>query len=247
MFRCFNDAFHLFWFSKIKTVLVIWLLFMSYFSGAVHAQNDALGSWNILHFRYSQNQNLLFFGEAQLRSLGFYNQYHYHEWKVGVLHQFQPNFNAGIAFGKYDTYAEGGNFVVPKRSDEWRLWPQIILSQKIKKCHIEHRYRGEFRWFPSDFRMRFRYRLLLSYTLAKTKSGQSFKMEGGNELFFGTRAPYFERNRSHIGFSFPLTPYLRTQIGYLHQFDFQIFDETGRDFLQVGLYFHFKKPEKPKP
>jgi hypothetical protein len=207
---------------------------MSYFSGAVHAQNDALGSWNILHFRYSQNQNLLFFGEAQLRSLGFYNQYHYHEWKVGVLHQFQPNFNAGIAFGKYDTYAEGGNFVVPKRSDEWRLWPQIILSQKIKKCHIEHRYRGEFRWFPSDFRMRFRYRLLLSYTLAKTKSGQSFKMEGGNELFFGTRAPYFERNRSHIGFSFPLTPYLRTQIGYLHQFDFQIFDETGRGHGKIN-------------
>jgi hypothetical protein len=26
------------------------------------------------------------------------------------------------------------------------------------------------------------------------------------------------------------------QVGYLHQFDYKINDETGRDFLQLGYY-----------
>ena len=32
------------------------------------------------------------------------------------------------------------------------------------------------------------------------------------------------------------------QVGYLHQFDYKINDETGRDFLQIGFFFEiFRK------
>jgi hypothetical protein len=30
-------------------------------------------------------------------------------------------------------------------------------------------------------------------------------------------------------------------LGYLHQFDYRINDEIGRDFLVVGLYFEFAR------
>jgi hypothetical protein len=31
------------------------------------------------------------------------------------------------------------------------------------------------------------------------------------------------------------------QLGYLHQFDYKINDETGRDFLVVGFYFDLQR------
>jgi hypothetical protein len=33
-------------------------------------------------------------------------------------------------------------------------------------------------------------------------------------------------------------------LGYLHQFDYKINDETGRDFLQIGCYFDLKLKQK---
>jgi hypothetical protein len=31
------------------------------------------------------------------------------------------------------------------------------------------------------------------------------------------------------------------QLGYLHQFDYKINDEIGRDFFVIGYYFEFTK------
>ncbi|MBL0019967.1 MAG: hypothetical protein IPP17_26950 [Bacteroidetes bacterium] len=38
------------------------------------------------------------------------------------------------------------------------------------------------------------------------------------------------------------------QLGYLHQFDYKINDETGRDFLQVGFFIElFRKRNADSP
>ena len=42
-----------------------------------------------------------------------------------------------------------------------------------------------------------------------------------------------------------------SQVGYLKQFDYKINDETGRDFLVIGLYFELfgktaLQPEQPE-
>ena len=39
-----------------------------------------------------------------------------------------------------------------------------------------------------------------------------------------------------LGFNFEVTERLTLLLGYLHQFDYRINDETGRDFLQTGVY-----------
>jgi hypothetical protein len=33
------------------------------------------------------------------------------------------------------------------------------------------------------------------------------------------------------------------QVAYLHQFDYKINDETGRDFFVIGYYFEFTKSQ----
>jgi hypothetical protein len=49
------------------------------------AQVFELGSWNILNFKYNNNEKWSVFGEAQLRSLNFYNNFHYYEYKGGIF------------------------------------------------------------------------------------------------------------------------------------------------------------------
>ena len=96
--------------------------------------------------------------EAQLRSLSFYNNFHYHELKGGLDYKFSKNVKFTIGLGDYNTYSEQGNFKTPMRSDEIRLWPQIGINQELGKLLLEHRYRYELRFTDDGLNGRFRYR-----------------------------------------------------------------------------------------
>jgi len=229
---------------RIWTATLIILLSIA----KVSAQQDGLGSWNILNVKYTINAKWSVFGEAQLRSLRFYDDFHYHEYKGGISYKAYPNLTLSLGAGDYDTYREGGNFVMPKNNDEFRLWPQVQLTQAIKNIKIEQRYRAEFRFTSNGYRNRFRYRLGLSYPFGKNAKGEKpYQVSFSNEIFFTDREPYFERNRALLSFGYKLSKHASVQLGYLHQFDYRINDETGRDFLQIGLYAElFSKAVKGK-
>jgi hypothetical protein len=202
-----------------------------------------LGSWNIINLKYNLEEKWSFFGEAQLRSLKFYSNFHYYEYKGGITHKIQKNVNLTLGVGSYQTYKEGGDFVLPKNNDEIRLWPQIVLSQSIGKVKIEQRYRAEFRFTSNGYRNRFRYRLGVSYPFGKERNDyKPFQVSASNELFFTDKEPYFERNRLLLAFNYKPSKLTTIQIGYLHQFDYKINDETGRDFFQIGYFIElFRK------
>jgi hypothetical protein len=205
------------------------------------AQKSDLGTWQFINGKYRLNKNWNLFCEVQLRSLKFYSQFHYHEYKGGLNYIVHPNAILTLAAGKYDTYKEGGNFLLPKNNDEWRLWPQIILNQSIGIFKIEQRYRAEFRFSKNGYRQRFRYRLGLAYPFGKIIDGlQPFQLGISNELFFTNTEPYFERNRLLFAFSYNWSKFISYQVGYLHQLDYKINDETGRRFLQLGLNLTFR-------
>jgi hypothetical protein len=202
------------------------------------AQNADLGSWNILNVKYTLNDKWSAFAETQLRSLSFYDDFHYYEFKGGLSYKAYKNMTLTLGAGSYQTYKEGGSFVLPKNNDEFRLWPQIVFSQSVGKVNIEQRYRSEFRFTSSGYRNRFRYRVGLSYPFGREKEKyKPFQIVANNELFFTNKEPYFERNRISVAFTYKPSELLLLQMGYLHQFDYKINDETGRDFLQLGLFF----------
>lgn len=205
---------------------------------ATSAQDFDLGSWNILNIKYTHNEDWSVFGEAQFRSLKFYNNFHYYEYKGGINYKVQKNVQLTLGAGSYQTYKEGGNFVLPKNNNEFRVWPQVVLFQSVGELKIEQRYRAELRWTSNGYRNRFRYRLGVSYSFGKERNKyQPYQISASNELFFTDKEPYFERNR--LLFAFNYKPFKATtlQMGYLHQFDYKINDETGRDFLVVGFYY----------
>lgn len=211
------------------------------------AQTIDLGSWNILNLKYNFDEKWSFFGEAQLRSLKFYDNFHYYEYKGGINYKVHKNLLLTLGAGSYQTYKEGGDFILPKNNDEFRIWPQLILFQSIGKIKIEQRYRAEFRFTSNGYRNRFRYRFGTSYPFGKERNEyKPFQISLNNEIFFTDKEPYFERNRLLFAFNYKPSKATTLQIGYLHQFDYKINDETGRDFLVVGIYYELFRKLKSK-
>lgn len=209
-------------------------IFLISFPSLCLGQYSGLGTWNILNVRYDISDKWTLFAEGQIRSLHFYDWFHYHEYKAGIIWHSRPGMQIGLGIGDYDTYREGGDFITPKNNDEYRVWPQLVFDQKLGKVKIETRYRLELRFPDSGFRERFRQRIQFTYPL-HAKVNMSFS----NELFFTTREPYFERNRVALNFNYKLSKNVSIMLGYLHQFDYRINDETGRDFMQTGAYWTF--------
>lgn len=210
------------------------------------AQTFDVGSWNILNLKYNYDRKWSFFGETQLRSLKFYRNFHYYEYKGGVNFKVHKNVILTLGAGSYQTYKEEGDFVLPKNNDEFRLWPQIIFFQSIGKFKIEQRYRGELRFTSNGYRNRFRYRFGVSYPFGKVRNEyKPFLVSASNELFFTNKEPYFERNRMLLAFNFKPSKSATIQIGYLHQFDYQINDETGRDFFLIGFFIELFSKNSP--
>jgi hypothetical protein len=219
-------------FLKWTVVIILFLL-----SSPSFAQTIKTGSWNILNLKFNHDEKWSLFAEAQLRSLKFYDDFHYYEYKGGVNYKAWKNVTLTLGAGSYQTYSEGGDFVVPKNNDEFRLWPQITLFQSVGKIKIEQRYRAEQRFTSNGYRNRFRYRLGASYSFGKDRSGYTpYQISASNEIFFTDNEPYFERNRFLFAFNWKTSSSTSIQLGYLKQFDYKINDETGRDFLIVGFY-----------
>ncbi len=213
-------------------------LFIYFFSNYAYAQTSGLGSWNIVNIKYPLTNGWSLFGETQLRSLEFYNQFHFYEYKGGVSFAPRKDVSFALGAGSYQTYREGGNFVKPKNNNEFRIWPQLVFTQSIGILRIEQRYRSELRFTSNGYRNRFRYRIGLSYPLPLGNPNHlPWTILASNEIFFTNREPYFERNRAILAVQYRINNYTSFQLGYLQQFDYKINDETGSDFLQVGCFF----------
>jgi hypothetical protein len=215
--------------------------------GPILAQTFDLGTWNVINLKYNQSTKTSFFAEAQLRSLQLYDQFHYYEYKAGINYSLNKSVKFTLGAGNYQTYDEGANFKTPKLNNEFRLWPQLIFVQSFNSFTIEQRYRTEMRWTSNGYRNRFRYRFGLSYPFGKEINGyKPFQVSISNELFFTNKEPYFERNRSQIAINYKTSKRAMIQLGYLHQFDYKLNDETGRDFLVMGYYLELFKNSRAK-
>jgi hypothetical protein len=223
--------------------VVVFLLGVAPYLGM--AQQAGMGSWNIVNVKYNFHEKISTFVEGQLRSLKFYDNFHYYEYKGGVNYLFSKSLSITIGAGSYQTYSEKGNFGLPKKNDEIRLWPQISLFQRLGRFKIEQRYRTEFRFTSDGYKNRFRYRFGISYPFGKEMDGgKPYQLSISNEIFFTDRVPYFEIVRLSTAFNYRLSKRITSQIGYIYQFDYKLTDETGRDFFQLGLFFEISKRKR---
>ena len=217
----------------MKYILLLFIFFHLF----CNSQND-LGTWNTTNFNLKINDKWQLFAESQLRSLKFYDNFHYYEIKTGATYKIKPNFYVNSGFGSYNTYSDKGSFTLPIKQKEIRTWIQIIFKNPLNFMTVEHRYRAEQRFTNLGYKNRFRYGLSTKVPIFKSKEKEYFLL-GWNELFFTNNEPFFERNRLFLGGGFDINKNLAIQTGYIYQFDYKINDETGRDFLNIVLLYSF--------
>lgn len=187
--------------------------------------------------RAELNKRWSFFAEGQLRSLRFYDHFHYYEYKGGPVFKLDNNFSFTTGFGRYNTYGSGGNFKRPTQQREYRSWLQVNMKNRIKRVEIEHRYRAEQRFTSRGYRNRFRYRLSANVPLNGKDAARPLYLQPSNEIFLTNRAPFFERNRSAVNLGYVLSKKFTMQTGILHQYDYRLTDETGSTFFQIAGLF----------
>lgn len=220
---------------QIRYIIIIFVLTFN-----IAMSQNKLGTWNIINTNVKLNEKWNFFGEAQIRSLSFYDEFHYYEIKTGGTYKINKQFSATSGFGSYNTYSESGTFQNPIQNREIRTWLQFNIKQSLGILNLEHRYRAEQRFTSNGFRNRFRYRLGTVIPLNnKTVTEKTLYLNIWNEIFFTTKEPYFERNRFLLGLGYELNKKIALQAGYIYQFDYKINDETGRDFLNLAVLYNF--------
>lgn len=81
--------------------------------------------------------------------------------------------------------------------------------------------------------------------LERKNEYKPFKINVSNEIFFTSKEPYFERNRILLGFNYKPTKATTLRVGYVHQFDYKINDETGSNFFQLGYFIELFRKSVP--
>jgi hypothetical protein len=203
-----------------------------------YAQNDKLGTWNIVNVNLVLKKKFTFFFEAQTRSQQVFNDFFYRELKGGLLYKLPNKNSVFVGFGDYRTYEYPGEFK-NRTIKEHRLWEQFTLTNNVDIFKIEHRYRIEQRWVNGAFSNRFRYRInpLVPINKKVIEPGALF-LAMFDEVFFTDKQPYFLRNRFFGGAGFQFSKYFTLQAGVLRQFDYRISDGgSAKSYLHLSFIF----------
>ena len=232
--------------QKLFFIPCIWLSCLV----SLSAQSGPLGTWTILNAKLSLDKRWSLFGEGQLRSVRFYDDFFYFEIKGGVTYNLNENMSLTLGTGRYHTYntSKPGNFVEPLAQGETRTWVQLAMEQYLDRVHFDHRYRAEQRFTTNGYRNRFRYRINVFFPINRRELvPKTFYASISDEVFFTDKAPYYERNRFFAGLGYKATSKLAFQAGYMRQFDYRIENPTHRNFLQTSLLFSFHLEHKKEP
>jgi hypothetical protein len=204
--------------------------------------SQELGCWNSLNVNFYSGEKWSFSSEAQLRSLSFYKNFNYYEYKGIIGYKLIPNLQTSLVIGQYTTYSTGKTFQDPILAKEIRIALQLGLKNSLGKFEVDHRYRIEKRYYSTGAQgIRIRYRIGLSVPLDKKKL-TSFSLS--NEFLIAIRsgsAIIYDKNRINIAVTRKINKILSMQLGFLSQYDSKSVDEPGRNFLVCSMFLNLTK------
>lgn len=197
---------------------------------SLFAQN--LGSWNVFDVKKNGRKGTSYQLEGQVRSLKFYDNFHYNELNFTTNFKYNENLILSVLLGKHNTYSEGGSFISPVVTDEYRFSLQAATTQKFGRVFLDNRYRIEQRYFVnnSSINYRIRYRFGL-----KSKISKINYLQFSNEFFLaiGNKNSTFEKNRFLFGITNEISKKYEIQFNFLNQIDNRLNDESGNNFFQI--------------
>lgn len=230
----------MFFIRQLKTIICVmkYKIVILFVLGNVPLMGQELGSWNVLDLRKNANKVISYQLEVQLRSLKFYHNFHYNEINFTGNYKYNDNLVLSVLLGKHNTFSDGGDFLQPIVTDEFRQSIQAATIQRFGLLTLDNRYRIEQRYFinKNTLAYRMRYRFGLQANITKTINAQF-----SNEFFLslGGSSSTFEKNRFLIGLRKTINPTYEIQVNFLNQIDNRKNDESGSNFLQLVHIINF--------
>lgn len=210
------------------------LIFLFVFLGKPSAQSSDIGSW----FNYFGNQQiskkLNWWNEIQYRNYNAIGDMEQLLLRTGIGYNLSEN-NNNLLLG-YGLILSRPYIPDTKEKDkitEHRVYQQFITRQEFGRVFIQHRYRLEERFLPSDFRMRFRYFLGLNVPITKPKMQKSALYASAyNEIFLNSEKPVFDRDRVYGGMGYAISKTVRVEAGLMYQ----IYESRNRPQFQFAVF-----------
>ena len=205
----------------MKKFLKIFLITIgiNFFSLNAFTQKTTTGNWFIYLGSQAINKKWNWHNEVQYRNYNFIGDLQQLLLRTGIGYNLSENNNnllLGYAYINSQRYLPNGTDKV--NSNEHRLYQQFITKQNYNRFYIQHRYRIEERFLPTNFQMRARYFLALNVHFTEKKMVKNaFYASAYNEIFLNTKGDIFDRNRFYTGIGYVINKNMKAEIGFMAQ------------------------------
>lgn len=183
------------------------------------SQSTDAGNWLMYIGAQPIGKRALLWNEVQYRNHNALGDLEQLLLRGGIGWNLSDNNNnllVGYAWIHSEPYVPGTD---EKRNfNENRLFQQFVTRQRFGRTYIQHRYRIEERFLPSDFRVRFRYFLSVNIPLNhKSLDKGAWYLSAYNELFLHADGPVFDRDRVYGALGLVIRKDLRLEAGWMSQ------------------------------
>lgn len=234
------------------------IVFLSFSTSLLFAQKEVTKQnlvWYGLFTTVQWNEKWYFQNEIQERH--FINPMAQHQFIVrSHLHRLLGNsgWETSGGFCFFFTNPNDPNATVKLTRPEFRPHLEFAYKQKLDKVTLDHRFRGEARFFhnindsSTDLEdgfeysnYRFRYKLQASLPIFKIDENRRVKFKVSDELFINAGnkilTNVFDQNRVYAGLNYDILKNLSFEVGYLNWFQQKPDgDFFNRDILRFTVY-----------
>lgn len=191
-----------------------------------HAQttiDDQLHGWVVYQGNHKLNEQWDLHTEYQWRRADGFADWQQSLARVGLDYKLNPNCTVTGGYAWVVSYPYGSQ-PIANRTNENRVWQQVILKQPIGNLQVQHRYRLEQRWIDTQFKQRMRYRVQVLIPLQKSfvDKKQGVFLNVNDEVFLGfgngIGKNILDQNRCIGAVGYQFNKDFSMQIGYLNQF-----------------------------
>ncbi len=183
------------------------------------SQKTNMGNWFIYFGNQAINKKWNWHNEVQYRNYNFAGDLQQLLLRTGIGYNLSENNNnllLGYAFINSQRYLANGLDKIG--SNEHRLYQQFITKQNYNRFYVQHRYRLEERFLPSNFQIRARYFLAINVPFTEKKMiKNAFYASAYNEIFLNTKNDIFDRNRLYAGLGYVINKSMKAEIGFMAQ------------------------------
>ncbi len=216
----------------MRVIIIIFSILL--LSIASNAQKSGTGNWFIYFGNQQLNKKWSWWNEVQYRNYNFAGDLQQLLVRTGISYNLTENNNnvlLGYGFIHSENYKTGTDNKTG--TNEHRLYQQFITRQNFGRVFIQHRYRIEERFLPTDFRMRFRYFLAFNIPLNnKTMAANTVYLSAYNEIFLNAKSPLYDRNRLYGAMGYVINKSFKVEAGFMSQ----TLEKTNRNQFQIVLF-----------